>query len=511
MPTVRELVTKLGFKVNERDINNAEGRVKKMSMGMKAGILGAVAGILAIGKSAITAAADMEMLTTQFEVMLGSSEKATAMMDELKDFSKATPFQLADLAKNTQQLLSFGVAQEDVMKTLQMLGDTAGGNSEKLTSLSLAYGKVATKGKASLEELNMMAERGLPIFDVLSQQLNVTKEEMFKMVSKGQISAVDITKSFETMTGAGGMFFEGMQKQSMTFEGMISTLKDNVQLVLASVGEAFLPVLKDLALVLTDLVQGPLGDLIKAIMSNLMPVIKFIGDLLGPLFKALLPLFAEFGKITQILINIFTSLFLPVFKVLTPVIKFIVSLFRILGKVMLSLSPLFALLGRIIEALAPILEIILPIITFLIELLINMLIPILNMVTAVIEGVVWVFEKLVQALVWVKDGIMFLWDTFMNFVDWLIEIKNFFTGGKPEKAGRGSIKVDVNNKMPSISDTMKSTSGSSKQTNINMSNQIGITTTGGIGSAAGAKRNMEQAAKSVFSLELQKLIINATG
>ena len=137
---VRELINKIGFKVDEGSAKRAEKSAKKMSLKMKAAILGVVGGIAMIGKAAIGAAADMEMLTTQFEVMLGSTEKATAMMDQLKKFSAETPFALEDLAKGSQQLLSFGVSEDVVIDRMRMLGDTAGGNAEKYSRKPWSYG-----------------------------------------------------------------------------------------------------------------------------------------------------------------------------------------------------------------------------------------------------------------------------------------------------------------------------------------------------------------------------------
>ena len=211
---VRELLTKIGFKVDDKSIKDAESKTNKMSLAMKGMIMGAVAGIASIGVGAVSAAADMEMLTTQFEVMLGSAEKANKMMEDLKKFSAATPFALEDLAKGSQQLLSFGVAEENIIDTMRMLGDTAGGSAEKLSGLVLAFGKVQVKSKASLEEISMIAERGVPIFKTLSDQLGITQAELFDAISAGEISAENIQQAFKTMTSAGGMFYKGMEKQS---------------------------------------------------------------------------------------------------------------------------------------------------------------------------------------------------------------------------------------------------------------------------------------------------------
>lgn len=205
----------------------------------------AVMGTFIIGtKKAVDAAANIEDITIQFETMLGSAEKAKKMMEELKIFSASTPFALDVLAEGTKTLVSFGVAAEDSVNTMRMLGDTAGGNSEKLRGLVLAYGKVQTKGKASMEEINMIAEKGVPIIGTLVEQLGVTEQEFFKLVSAGKIGREEIGQAFKTMTSEGGMFFEGMEKQSQTFNGIVSTMKDNVSLMGAAMVEDLMPILK---------------------------------------------------------------------------------------------------------------------------------------------------------------------------------------------------------------------------------------------------------------------------
>jgi len=49
------------------------------------------------------------------------------------------------------------------------------------------------------------------------------------------------------MTGKGGIFFNGMAIASQTLTGKISTMKDNITLAMAGIGEALAPTLKDLA------------------------------------------------------------------------------------------------------------------------------------------------------------------------------------------------------------------------------------------------------------------------
>ena len=65
---------------------------------------GAIAyGLLNIGKSALSAAANMEQQKVAFTSMLGSAEKAQKLLDQMQDFAASTPFQfneIVDAGKN---------------------------------------------------------------------------------------------------------------------------------------------------------------------------------------------------------------------------------------------------------------------------------------------------------------------------------------------------------------------------------------------------------------------------
>jgi tape measure domain-containing protein len=539
--TVRELVTKIGFKVDDAQMKNAETKGQKLATSLKVGIGAAVAGLFAIGKGAIDAASDMEMLTTQFEVMLGSTEAAVKMMDELKTFSAATPFALEDLAKNSQMLLSFGIAQKDVIGTMRMLGDTAGGNSEKLNSLSLAYGKVATKGKASMEEINMMAERGIPIIDTLSEQLKTSKEGFFDMVSKGKVSAEDVKKAFQTMTSEGGMFFKGMEKQSTTFAGLVSTMKDNFKLLLADVGAAVLPELKEIVGTITALAQGPLKDLISSLLKILVPLIKLLAGLVGPLIAVLTPLFEGLLAILEPVVEIIGAVLIPVFKLLLPIVKIFSIVLKFLGSVLKTLTPifklvgtlfkafipLFKLLGAVLQALSFILKPLIMLLQVLIEAILNPLIVVIEVLTEILNPVIELFGYINQSFALLGEvlsssagsvdelnaGLLIM----EKIIDFIVEgIGSFISnmGGNREvfKNALADIKARKESMEGSNKESSKATENiknmTRKQTAINMQNKIAISSKGGAGTGPGSKRLMEDAARSVFSVELQKIILN---
>ncbi len=189
--------------------------------------------------------AEFEQYLTSFEVLLQSSEKAEKLISDLDKLGAATPFELPDLTKASEQLLAFGTAEEDVMTRLNQLGDLSKGKADILERITLAYGRMQAKGKVSLEELNMMTEAGVPIIKELANQLNITTDALFSKITKGEINIKNINKAMEAMTGEGGQFFGMMEKQSQTMEGLLSTASDNINMALRDIGSGAFEALKD--------------------------------------------------------------------------------------------------------------------------------------------------------------------------------------------------------------------------------------------------------------------------
>ncbi len=555
MPTVRELVNVIGFKVNENQLNKANKKVGIFKKNM--GLIGTaiVGSIGAIGALAVKAASDMEMLTTQFEVMLGSAEKADKMMEELKGFAATTPFALNDLAKGTQTLLSFGVAEEDVVDRMRMLGDTAGGDAEKLKGLILAFGKVQTKGKASMEEINMIAERGIPIIGTLTQQLGVTEQEFFKLVSAGKIGRDEVTQAFRTMTSEGGMFFQGMQKQSLTFAGLVSTLKDNITLVLAEVGNVLLPTLKIIVERLTALFQGSLGDLIMSLVSILnpllegaidmfemlldvlVPIASSLVNILVPVLQAVLQLFLDIAKPALMLIE---AVFKPLLEIIELLMPIIMDVFGILSDLILDvindvvgdLIPLFEELGYVIitvlKALMPILRPIIKIFTILLSIFLRLNLLVFQVIFKImIKGFILtlkflrpiinlleLMKPLFEFIGKIFDSIAnFLENTVLNIITGILNFINFIFASINKLVDKlNSLKVFGQFQKLSPIDTKKimddlvKESPTEKTNNINIQNDFNIN---GAEDPQATKRAVGRSADALFQIKLKKIFIES--
>lgn len=185
-------------------------------------------GIGGLASDMIAGNATMEDYGTQFEVLTGSAENAANMMNNLKVMAAKTPFEFTDLAKGTQTLLAFGVAQKDIIPDLQMLGDISGGNVNKLNSLSLVFGQVASQGKMMGGDLLQMINAGFNPLKVISDKTGQSMGELRSEMSKGKITYDMVKDAMETATSTGGQFAGMMDKQSQTFDGLTSTMSDDI-------------------------------------------------------------------------------------------------------------------------------------------------------------------------------------------------------------------------------------------------------------------------------------------
>lgn len=239
--------------INEvrKDLASTDSTAQKLSSTLdglgKLAIAGAVStigtAVTGLVKS-IKEAASMETIETSFGVLIKDAALTKATMQDLIDFAAKTPLEMAGISSVATVLLASGSAAADVREELQMLGDIAMGNQEKLGRLANAYAKVQTKGKASLKEINMFSEAGVPLVDAMSENLKKTNKEVLELITKGKVGFPEVQKALESLTSEGGQFFRMMEQQSQTLSGKWSTFKDNVNISFADLGRKLLPDVK---------------------------------------------------------------------------------------------------------------------------------------------------------------------------------------------------------------------------------------------------------------------------
>ena len=239
---IEELYTRLGFQVDPKGLD--KGKQMLNSFKSWVGGLAIGAGFTMLAKTGIEAAMAMETLTAQFNVMAGSSERAANLIKDISEFAARTPFSKMGLADAGKTLMAFGMQSENVVPTLQMLGDVAGADQNKLKGLALVFGQIQSTGRLMGQDLLQLINQGFNPLTVLSQKTGMSMADLKKAMEQGAISADMVTLAFKAATAEGGLFYGNLQAQSETLQGRISTLKDNFVTALQNMAEAFLPMMK---------------------------------------------------------------------------------------------------------------------------------------------------------------------------------------------------------------------------------------------------------------------------
>ena len=209
----------------------------------------AVAGVTTAMGAGIAAGikynATIEQYTTSFEVMTGSADKAAKIVERLKEIGAKTPFEMTGLADTTQLLMNYGLTADDAISKMMMLGDISQGNADKMNRIAMAYGQMSSAGKVCLEDVKQMIEAGFNPLQEISESTGESMASLYDRISKGTLTVDEITASMERATSAGGKYYQSMEKQSQTFSGMISTLKDNAMQLLGDVVEPICTAMTD--------------------------------------------------------------------------------------------------------------------------------------------------------------------------------------------------------------------------------------------------------------------------
>lgn len=226
------------------EINRAN-RVMRKALGSEAialsqdlakAVTASVAGLAALGVAAVKMAADMEQVEVGFTTILKSASAAKMVLKDIQAFAASTPFEFGELAPAARSLLAFGVSAGDLIPTLTNLGNISSGIGQPIGEIAEIYGKARVQGRLFMEDINQLTGRGIPVIQELAKQFRVTEAEVRKLVEKGRVNFGNLQQAIINLSTGTGMFAGGMQAQSQTINGLLSTLRDDVITIMRDIG-----------------------------------------------------------------------------------------------------------------------------------------------------------------------------------------------------------------------------------------------------------------------------------
>lgn len=197
--------------------------------------IGGIAGLTAGITKAIGKAAELEQLETAFQPLLGSANAAEARIKELSEFAANTPFELPEIARASRTLETLTRGALSTGRGLTLVGDVAAATARPFEEISTTVGRLydgLQSGRPVGEAMARLQELG-----VISGE---TRAQLERLQSEGRGGA----EVWAVAEAAMGRFSGGMKLQSGTWNGLMSTLRDNVSLAFAAFGEPIIDMLK---------------------------------------------------------------------------------------------------------------------------------------------------------------------------------------------------------------------------------------------------------------------------
>lgn len=216
------------------DVDSAKQRFEKLTNALKVGISVAAATVSALAVAGIRSAAQFEQSGIAFKTLLGDTEKAQAALKEIEKSAKITPFNLPDLIKANQLLISAGVSAQDANQTILNLGDAisaTGGGTDELNRLAVNLQQIRATGQATALDIKQFAFAGINIYQLLADVTGKNVDQVKDM----KVTYELLTKAFAQASSEGGRFHNAMQDQSLSAQGLKSNLEDVVSIMLKDI------------------------------------------------------------------------------------------------------------------------------------------------------------------------------------------------------------------------------------------------------------------------------------
>lgn len=179
----------------------------------------------------VKSASELQSMRASFESMTGSAENAAKVMGSLNKFSFDTAFSTSDINTAARTLLGAGLNVDDLGERMQQLGDIAGATGADLGRLTLPISQAMARGKLQTEDFYQILDSGAGMLGLKLREELAERGmgDIMEAMADGELSAEILFKVMEDAIKEGGFAFQGALKQSKTFEGQMSNLKETVE------------------------------------------------------------------------------------------------------------------------------------------------------------------------------------------------------------------------------------------------------------------------------------------
>lgn len=214
-------------KLNETE--QAAGKLDNVFGGLKTTIAGvfAVGAISSFASSVLTVGSNFESAEIGLKTLLGSSEKAREVFQNIKKDAETTPFDFNSLLMGNKALIATGLdantARKDILNLANAIAATGGGNDE-LSRMAVNMQQIQNIGKATAMDIKQFAYAGINIYGLLAKATGKSVEQVRDM----EVSYSTLTKALDIAAQKGGDYYKGLENAANSTQGRLSNLSDKI-------------------------------------------------------------------------------------------------------------------------------------------------------------------------------------------------------------------------------------------------------------------------------------------
>lgn len=174
---------------------------------------------------------NMEKAQIGMEYFLESPEKAEAFIANMKDFAATTAFSTEQALQLSRKIMGAQFDPKNVRSIMEILNDSAaatGGTAEQMDRIVLALTQMRTNGKIAATEMRQFAEAGIPIYQILHEELGIAKEDLLNIGDlkiDGDLGVKAVLEGLEKRYKGAAL------RIANTMGGMWETIKDDSLMV----------------------------------------------------------------------------------------------------------------------------------------------------------------------------------------------------------------------------------------------------------------------------------------
>lgn len=212
----------------ESSTSNTDSKLVSLGKkGFKVAAVGALGLATAIGamtvKGGISRALNIEDAQAKLRGLGHDADSVKDIMNSALASVKGTAYGLDAAATLAATAVAAGVKPgQELTKYLSLAADAATIAGTSIDEMGSIFGKVQTQQRAYTQELNMLADRGIPIYQWLQDELGLTQEQLRKMVAAGEVDSATYFKVIQK--NIGGAALESGKTTRGAYQNLLAAL-----------------------------------------------------------------------------------------------------------------------------------------------------------------------------------------------------------------------------------------------------------------------------------------------